>query len=175
MRVYRTYIALAILCLCSLTTRAGVSPVLSFAQSVSLAPSLHVRVYRPCTKATRRETGSLTTREGVSPFCPNLSCRPRFPHYTWGCIGCKDYKKAAQISSLTTREGVSNRLKQSYINWAFPHYTWGCIGQSNHSRTGIQVPSLYVRVYHSMWTQLPPEMRSLTTREGVSRPRCHQY
>lgn len=66
----------------SLTTREGVSPVLSFAQSVSLTPSLHVKVYRPCTKATRRETGSLTTREGVSEVTTMAKFTTEFPHYT---------------------------------------------------------------------------------------------
>ena len=66
----------------SLTTREGVSPVLSFAQSVSLTPSLHVKVYRPCTKATRRETGSLTTREGVSGNQIIAGRAFKFPHYT---------------------------------------------------------------------------------------------
>ena len=90
-------------------------------------PSLYVRVYRKISTFQRIKTGSLTIREGISPYNLENNSSEMFPHYTWGYIVCFHTVKAVYIvpslyvrvyhggenmiernvRSLTIREGIS--------------------------------------------------------------------
>ena len=52
----------------------------------------------------------------------------------------------------------------------FPHYTWGYIAIKEDVEEVKEVPSLYVRVYHTYHYAHITSYRSLTIREGIS---CH--
>ena len=111
-----------------------------------------------------------------------------FPHYTWGYIDAKRHAfqkfsvpslyvrvyryLASQLnkfrSSLTIREGISKFVFVSPNFYGFPHYTWGYIAIFVYTFHAIEVPSLYVRVYHDVQVRRCLIIGSLTIREGIS-------
>ena len=152
-------------------------------------PSLYVRVYRLDCRNRTMFRCSLTIREGVSHRLLLSGTPASFPHYTWGCIAYRirmvvtqrvpslyvrvyqglNYRLLPGYSSLTIREGVSYPHGFPAGGLLFPHYTWGCIAEFEAIKGNMSVPSLYVRVYHSILLSGNLCWCSLTIREGVSR------
>ena len=73
--------------------------------------------------------------------------------------------------SLIICEGVSAAPSIFVILPLFPHYMWGCIGFYGMKDLTLIVPSLYVRVYHTVNDWKPGWTRSLIICEGVSKSR----
>ena len=151
-------------------------------------PSLYVRVYRGRMEREQTTARSLTIREGISHSWGIHLNEPRFPHYTWGYIRVilaagsvfqvpslyvrvyRLWKMALLklVSSLTIREGISRLNNYRRRELKFPHYTWGYIEHCRAHLDAVNVPSLYVRVYHDQKEKNREKESSLTIREGIS-------
>ena len=149
-----------------------------------------MRVYRKQFVFWYTSRSSLTIREGISMLSASKTDRQKFPHYTWGYIGVsylnpgemqvpslyvRVYRNNADMitacrCSLTIREGISNGNRERFKGYAFPHYTWGYIAALRYRSRPVRVPSLYVRVYRTLPRTSGRGKRSLTIREGISRP-----
>ena len=128
-------------------------------------------------------------------ICEGISSRPterleffRFPHYMWGYIGFRHKQgRKQQVPSLYVRvyrsgsfayegkwssliicEGISPDILDLRYKWLFPHYMWGYIGTGGVIVKKSDVPSLYVRVYHSRQNGARTDNRSLIICEGIS-------
>ena len=131
--------------------------------------------------------GSLTIREGISPWHRPFWTSYRFPHYTWGYIEQEQRLHEVKVvpslyvrvyhlsfssfvfpwSSLTIREGISHwKRGSSFVRW-FLHYTWGYIVIFAAECLFQFVPSLYVRVYRKEMQKKTQKLRSLIICEGI--------
>ena len=70
--------------------------------------------------------------------------------------------------SLIICEGISYRKGAADMRVAFPHYMWGYIDMFSRGHLSIEVPSLYVRVYRSIYSSGTGQIRSLIICEGIS-------
>ena len=151
-------------------------------------PSLYVRVYRKWGLAVTFLACSLIICEGISNLNLQGLLAILFPHYMWGYIlyppagGFKFWLPSLYVrvyrsgsfayegkwSSLIICEGISPDILDLRYKWLFPHYMWGYIGTGGVIVKKSDVPSLYVRVYHSRQNGARTDNRSLIICEGIS-------
>ena len=151
-------------------------------------PSLYVRVYRQDSQTPSFFSCSLIICEGISTLIDFGAHSSRFPHYMWGYIACSmSLYEIASIPSLYVRvylpeedevwdryssliicEGISVESVKGIGITTFPHYMWGYIGFVPCKIFLPGVPSLYVRVYRSIFSRTSIVKRSLIICEGIS-------
>ena len=149
-----------------------------------------MRVYHNKICSHKRQTCSLTIREGISPKQIPANLLKLFPHYTWGYIQkmlnhltetgvpslyVRVYRGQNALfflssSSLTIREGISTGKKTLYRAYVFPHYTWGYIARQEDKKA-MAAGSLTIREGISVvfCTRFKSWFCSLTIREGISK------
>ena len=132
--------------------------------------------------------GSLIICEGISLKTLTTAPALKFPHYMWGYIGrvrgCSVWQTVPSLyvrvyrrgtgflwkthSSLIICEGISDEKRHTFTGTPFPHYMWGYIEICKRHGLEIEVPSLYVRVYHLNAYNAGQIICSLIICEGIS-------